>query len=94
MGVMGGSVLSPDPRMNPNMNGGGGKQTKSVVRSSSHHGSGQKKKASPTPGTQLGGNMTNGGKDHFMMVAAEAMPLSSAGMYVIITECKREKCLH
>ena len=81
---MAGAVLSPDPRLNPSMNGSssssGGKQQQQQTktsRSSSHHGSGShKKKSSPIPAAQGG---SNAGKDHFVLVAAEAMPLGSAG---------------
>lgn len=69
---MGGAVLSPDPRMNP-LNGGN-KQPK-VTRSSSHHGG--KKKSSPVPAAQAASNIS--GKDHYVLVAAEAMPLGNAG---------------
>ena len=87
MGVMGGAVLSPDPRMNPAMNGGG-KQSKAGTRSSSHGGS-QKKKSSPIPANHCGGGSAN--KDHFVLVAAEAMPLSTAGNDSLRLVCLCEK---
>lgn len=78
MGVIGAAVLSPDPRMNPTMNGGS-KQPKSGTHGSSHGGS-HKKKNSPIPANHGGGGGSSGAsKDHFVLVAAEAMPLSSAG---------------
>ena len=80
MGSMGAALLSPDPRLNPAMNGGSGtKQPKNTSRSLSHQSSGgsQKKKSSPVPASHVGGS--NPSKDHYVLVAAEAMPLSSAG---------------
>ena len=79
MGVMGAAVLSPDPRMNPTMNGGSKPPKPGGSHSSSH-----KKKNSPIPANHgVGGGGSGGGggvsKDHFVLVAAEAMPLSSAG---------------
>ena len=81
MGVIAGSVLSPDPRMNPAMNGGSKQQqqqSKSTNRGLSHHGGSQKKKSSPVPASHAGG--CNPSKDHYVLVAAEAMPLGSAGI--------------
>ena len=78
MGVIGGSVLSPDPRINPAMNGGSKQQqSKSTNRGLSHHSGSQKKKSSPIPASHAGGS--NASKDHYVLVAAEAMPLGSAG---------------
>lgn len=83
MGVMGGAVLSPDPRINQSMNGSSSSTSSSKQhhpksgRSSSHHGGSGKKKSSPIPASSQGGS--NAGKELFVLVAAEAMPLSSAG---------------
>ena len=92
MGVMGGAVLSPDPRLNQPMNGSGTTTSSSSSkqqhhpksgRSSSHHGGSGKKKSSPIPGSSYGGGGGNAGKELFVLVAAEAMPLSSAGTNII-----------
>ena len=93
MGVMGGAVLSPDPRMNQSMNGNsagnnssGGKQHHpKSSRSSSHHGGSGKKKSSPIPSSSSHGGGSNAGKELFVLVAAEAMPLSSAGILLQLT---------
>ena len=88
MGVMGGAVLSPDPRMNQSLNGSTGKQQhqqSKSSRSSSHHGGLGKKKSSPIPASH-GASGTI--KDLFVLVAAEAMPLGSAGKEGIIYNTK------
>ena len=96
---MGGAVLSPDPRINQSMNGsssGGSGSSSSgkqhhhpkFGRSSSHHGgSGGKKKSSPIPASSHGGGGSNTGKELFVLVAAEAMPLSSAGIVLKLIDC-------
>ena len=85
--------MSPDPRINPSMNGTSGSCSSSggggvkqhhpkTSRGSSHHGGSGKKKSSPVPGSSSshGGGGSNAGKELFVLVAAEAMPLSSAGI--------------
>ena len=76
-------MLSPDPRINQPMNGSSSSSGKQQhhpksSRSSSHHGGSGKKKSSPIPASSQGGG-SNAGKELFVLVATEAMPLSSAG---------------